>query len=676
MARDRTFSVLIATGVVLAAALAIVANIFTSHPSFIAWINHQPWHSPSRLIAAFLGIVVAIIAVSLWQHRMATSAATSISSVPIPPLDPGLRLQLLDKIQRERVDPRLRQGLRRALRIDLDLTEIPGAVRPKLRVYEMSESGPAAEREVDEPIQDIFEQMAGGRLLILGDPGTGKTNCLLELAGSLIKDAKRDEGRPIPVVLSLPRWTLGKRVRTLGEWLIDDLVSEYSVSRATAKSLLTRNQILPLLDGLDEVSEHRRPACVDAINAFQQERDLGQLAVCCRTAEYDGIPKLDLRTAIRVEKLTRAEVEREIARLRMEAVRHALKEDVELWELIDTPLWLHVLYGAAEVAPSTSSPSNDPRHRLYARYIDYALGRETEGSPRKRTGRESLLHWLGWLAMEMRNRDQSLFAFEDLDASWLPLSQGSKFMRLVVVLQYVMSYGFLVGLVFGLFFWLNSGTLSLIRASIVGLILGLLFGTGTRQEAVEELEFSLRNVTWNPFFIVTIPMALVSALISWWLAHSLATSLLTVVCVVLISELFDALTGRPVGEHSGPNLGTLRSLRWALTFVFVSFALALLVRGVAQSHVLARLVLQSTLRIGGLVALLAALFLGGLFAMQHYTTRLFLWMERLLPLMAVRFLNEATERLFLIRHGGSYEFLHSTFRDYMAEIHGCKAKLR
>jgi hypothetical protein len=71
-----------------------------------------------------------------------------------------------------------------------------------------------------------------------------------------------------------------------------------------------------------------------------------------------------------------------------------------------------------------------------------------------------------------------------------------------------------------------------------------------------------------------------------------------------------------------------------------------------------------------------ALNKGGLFALRHYSTHLFLWRLRLVPLRYVRFLNEATERLFLIRLGGSYEFFHATFRDYMASTCGPNASVQ
>ena len=326
MDRQRKVSILLAVGAMLAAVLGILGNVIAANQTFTVWLDSHHLNSFSTLLKVFLGVLVATVVVALWQSTTGEEASLDSSSLPAQPLEPSLRLRLLNRIEHERVDARLRQGLRRALRIDLRLTETPEEVRPSLRIYETSESGLLSEREISQPIKEVFDRVAGGRLLILGDPGTGKTNLLLELATELIKDAKQNESLPLPIIFNLPRWTLGKRVRTLREWMTDDLVSEYNVSRAVAKSLVLQNRILPLLDGLDEVSEDRRAPCVLAVNALKEECDLAGLAVCCRSREYAGLPRIDLRTAIRVEKLDRAAVEREIARPRMEKVRRALKK--------------------------------------------------------------------------------------------------------------------------------------------------------------------------------------------------------------------------------------------------------------------------------------------------------------------------------------------------------------
>jgi eukaryotic-like serine/threonine-protein kinase len=68
-----------------------------------------------------------------------------------------------------------------------------------------------------------------------------------------------------------------------------------------AKGWVENNQSLPLLDGLDEVREENRPACVEAINRFHHE-NVPTLAVCCRAADYRAIgSKLELKAAVSVQ---------------------------------------------------------------------------------------------------------------------------------------------------------------------------------------------------------------------------------------------------------------------------------------------------------------------------------------------------------------------------------------
>jgi hypothetical protein len=54
-------------------------------------------------------------------------------------------------------------------------------------------------------IIDVFDEM-GKNLLILGEPGSGKTTMLLELARDTIARAEEDPMQPIPVVRNLSSW--------------------------------------------------------------------------------------------------------------------------------------------------------------------------------------------------------------------------------------------------------------------------------------------------------------------------------------------------------------------------------------------------------------------------------------------------------------------------------------
>lgn len=108
----------------------------------------------------------------------------------------------------------------------------------------------------------------GKSLLILGASGSGKTTRLLELTRNLLDRADRDANHPIPVVFHLSFW--GAQHPPLAAWLVDELVKRYRVRRKLARAWVDDEQILPLLDGLDEVALEHREACVEEINAFRR----------------------------------------------------------------------------------------------------------------------------------------------------------------------------------------------------------------------------------------------------------------------------------------------------------------------------------------------------------------------------------------------------------------------
>lgn len=59
--------------------------------------------------------------------------------------------------------------------------------------------------------EDIYQ-----RLLILGEPGAGKTTYLLELAWDLVQQAEQNAAAPVPVIVDLASWQPGQ---TIPEWL-------------------------------------------------------------------------------------------------------------------------------------------------------------------------------------------------------------------------------------------------------------------------------------------------------------------------------------------------------------------------------------------------------------------------------------------------------------------------
>lgn len=151
------------------------------------------------------------------------------------------------------------------------------------------------------PILEVYLD-AGDGLLILGKPGAGKSTLLYDLALALAEQAERDTTQLPPILVSLSSWA-EKRL-PLEQWLVEELFVRYQIPRPLGAAWLQAEQLLPLLDGLDEMAEDARSACVDAINVYRQNHPL-PLVICCRSAEYFSQEhRLFLQSAVEVQPLT------------------------------------------------------------------------------------------------------------------------------------------------------------------------------------------------------------------------------------------------------------------------------------------------------------------------------------------------------------------------------------
>ncbi|MDX2934480.1 NACHT domain-containing protein [Streptomyces ipomoeae] len=124
----------------------------------------------------------------------------------------------------------------------------------------------------DTEITDVFTRRAPGRrLLVLGEPGAGKTMLLVVLLLGLLD--RRSPGDPVPVIFPLASWHPGQSLDT---WMANRLTADYPAlsrhpaefgGRNTARALLDNRLILPILDGLDELAPSSRSTALAAINA-------------------------------------------------------------------------------------------------------------------------------------------------------------------------------------------------------------------------------------------------------------------------------------------------------------------------------------------------------------------------------------------------------------------------
>ena len=235
------------------------------------------------------------------------SAARLYPSIASPPDDEqrSQLLVLLDGVKETWVDGVLKKSLYNDALISLGKRSMDEAVEPTLeRAIEFSSHRSSLLLLQDRRIATIFD--ATGLLLILGEPGSGKTTTLLELAANLISRAKADPKERVPVVLNLSSW---KSKQSLPEWIAGELSQKYRVPIKIARSWLQNDYLVPLLDGLDEVTTVLQPDCVAAINNFIDESEPSGLVVCCRLTEYQWLPhRLKLNGAICLESLRPEEV--------------------------------------------------------------------------------------------------------------------------------------------------------------------------------------------------------------------------------------------------------------------------------------------------------------------------------------------------------------------------------
>jgi DNA polymerase III delta prime subunit len=270
-------------------------------------------------------------------------------------------------------------------------------------------------------ILDVFADVERS-LLILGQPGSGKTTTLLMLARELIKRAQEDNTEPVPVVFHLTTWIATED--PLSAWLENELSGKYRIPKRIGKIWLERHRLLPLLDGLDELSGPDRIACVGAINRFIKDVGLPGLVVCCRTEQYEELNiKLALNGAICLQPLTDAQIDAyvEEAGTPLAGLRNALRRDNILKNLARSPLMLNLMCLAyrdhdVEELAGRETPQDRSTH-LFSTYVDLMFKRRAQaerGYPRER-----LLAWLSWIAKHLLRHNQTMFLIEELQPDWL-----------------------------------------------------------------------------------------------------------------------------------------------------------------------------------------------------------------------------------------------------------------
>ena len=426
----------------------------------------------------------------------------------------NFRNQLI-RVEEGNVAQRIEDSLHNLVRIDLDreeqrqrvgrpsitlVEEDPKPSRPirslinrSLKVFKgLAESGmdstsPAtaiAPVSISNQTYDIYHRNdIQGRLLILGEPGAGKTTELLLLAEKLIGDATESPQKPIPIIFELSAWRTGTSLTT---WLCIQLYEKYRISKDVTAEWIRSNQLLPLLDGLDELGLQNQVLCIAAINECLLEYPALQTIVCCRREEYEkGNSHIDeLKGAIYLQPARHSQVRNYLKDLNRVRLWEHIQAEPELLSLAQYPLFLTMMVVAHQACDIRD------KQTLLNAYIEAQLTNpDNQGAykPNQEPSKEKTLHYLAWLALHLEDIRETEFLIEELQPSWLRFERQRIVYDLLLVLNLSLSVGLLIGLPLGLLMGFTAGiafestpslAVKLSSGLWAGTYMGLWFGVG------------------------------------------------------------------------------------------------------------------------------------------------------------------------------------------------------
>lgn len=269
--------------VLLASAAAVAINLATEWKT-----NLWAW-----LVVGVITVLAAAVAV--WLDRRQSQPPRDLAGIA-----DFLAIVICDQWQKEAMWRRLYDPYAMPVRwgpSDLSLvTDWLSLVR--LAATFPGRSAPSAGTWAADPIEltgggndlvEVLNKVPTRRLVVLGEPGAGKTSLLVRLVLDLF--SRRNSGEAVPILLSLASWNPAEQ--DLRSWIVQMLITGDSalaepapdgmnVSRAQA--LLDNGLIFPVLDGLDEIPDAVRGFAIARINDAMRPNQ--PLVLAARTAPY------------------------------------------------------------------------------------------------------------------------------------------------------------------------------------------------------------------------------------------------------------------------------------------------------------------------------------------------------------------------------------------------------
>ncbi|QTR49569.1 SUMF1/EgtB/PvdO family nonheme iron enzyme [Candidatus Thiothrix anitrata] len=145
--------------------------------------------------------------------------------------------------------------------------------------------------EYCEPLEAVGECVEHGdviaafgehkRLVILGEPGAGKTFSLWRIAADYAQKALEQPSQILPVVIPLNRWDSPSLLHDFVLEQLGDLASHFA-------TLYQSKRLLPLFDALNEIPFDQREEKLPQVRAWLERYPTASVLLTCRLRDYRG----------------------------------------------------------------------------------------------------------------------------------------------------------------------------------------------------------------------------------------------------------------------------------------------------------------------------------------------------------------------------------------------------
>lgn len=226
-------------------------------------------------------------------------------------------------------------------------------------------------------LEQVFQKQ-NQRILLLGEPGTGKTVLLRRFAKSQALFQLNNNSKILPIFATIRTWN-GAQNESIFDWLVNQAKIIYpELDPDLLEQQIKAKQVLLLLDGLDElpfnITDSRNPNAkrkdyrtdfIAKLIDFESEYGNNQMIVTCRLRDYEEIisqdqnNKLNLNGAFVLKRLSYQEIKSYLDSIFSEQptflnkLWNILTKNFALLKMVRTPFLLTVL-----VSPHVNKSEN------------------------------------------------------------------------------------------------------------------------------------------------------------------------------------------------------------------------------------------------------------------------------------------------------------------------------